>query len=137
MESIYEGLPCRHEFCVFIKETKQISCLNIHERWKINYFDQSQLEELSDSEEEGDDGDDVNEEAEDQKEDHNGEEESQNEDYNEEEKEGEEEEEEELKLSDSVREENIYEEDPIEEVDEDKKNRVSNEVSIYISLYLY
>lgn len=52
MESTYEGLPCRHEFCIFIKETKDISCLNIQERWKFEYFKKEELDAISDSENE-------------------------------------------------------------------------------------
>jgi len=49
MESIFEGLPCRHECCIFIKETLPISSLNIHLRWTNEYFDQSQLSDINES----------------------------------------------------------------------------------------
>ena len=49
LESIFESLACRHEFCVLIKETKPISSLYIHERWTKEYFDQKELSDISDS----------------------------------------------------------------------------------------
>jgi len=45
-------MPCRHELCVFIKDSKSITSLNIHKRWKVEYFDTAQLDEISDSESE-------------------------------------------------------------------------------------
>ena len=52
MESTYEVLPCRHELCIFIKETKPISLLYVHKRWTNEYFKQNDLPQISDSEEE-------------------------------------------------------------------------------------
>ena len=55
-ESHFEGVPCRHELCVFIKGSRTISNLNVHKRWTKNYFALSSLpnfqEELQDEEEE-------------------------------------------------------------------------------------
>ena len=54
-ESCYEGLPCRHELCIFVKETMPASSLNIHSRWNKEYFNQndlSDIEDLEDSENE-------------------------------------------------------------------------------------
>ena len=52
LESNYEGIPCRHEICVFIKETKSTSCLNINARWTSQFFNVEQLEEIGESEDE-------------------------------------------------------------------------------------
>lgn len=43
MESLYEGFPCRHEMCIFIKENMSIQNLNIHQRWTKEYFNLDQL----------------------------------------------------------------------------------------------
>ena len=52
-ESCFEGLPCRHELCVFVKDTLPNKNLNIHERWKKTYFDEEMLPKISsDAEEE-------------------------------------------------------------------------------------
>ena len=45
-------MPYRHELCVLIKDSKSITSLNIHKRWKVEYFDTAQLDEISDSESE-------------------------------------------------------------------------------------
>ena len=55
MESNFEGLPCRHELCLYIKESLPVSVLNIHKRWTLKYFDPSVLcpiEEESEREDE-------------------------------------------------------------------------------------
>lgn len=60
LESVYEGLPCRHELCIYIKETRPLNELGIHERWTLNYFTRRNLgveqeeQETSDEEEEED-----------------------------------------------------------------------------------
>ena len=53
-ESLYEGLPCRHEICICVKEDMPISYLNIHDRWQQHYFTPTAFETISDSEEEDD-----------------------------------------------------------------------------------
>ena len=63
-ESTYEGLPCKHEFCIFIKETKPISFLNIHPRWTLEYFNPLNLSDIKSSDEEDADDHDINDEAE-------------------------------------------------------------------------
>ena len=37
-ESLFEGLPCRHELSVYVKTTQGIDALNIHPRWTKDYF---------------------------------------------------------------------------------------------------
>ena len=64
MESIYEGLPCRHELCIFIKETKPISLLYVHKRWTNEYFKQNDLPQISDSDEEEEEKEEGEEEEE-------------------------------------------------------------------------
>jgi len=49
-ESIYEGLPCRHELCVYIKDTLDIENLHIQQRWTRDYFEEKELSEDSSSE---------------------------------------------------------------------------------------
>ena len=52
-ESCFEGIPCRHELCVYAKGSKQIANLNFQKRWSKNYFDVAKLPkvELEDEEE--------------------------------------------------------------------------------------
>lgn len=45
-ESVYEGFPCKHELCIFLKENMNIKNLNIASRWTKEYF---QLEDFSNS----------------------------------------------------------------------------------------
>ena len=64
LESIFEGLPCKHELCIYIKESQPISALNIAERWTLEYFKPEDIcshEEFSE-EESKDEGDDSNDE---------------------------------------------------------------------------
>lgn len=42
-ESIFEGIACRHEICVFIKQSRDILELHIQKRWEKNYFNVAQL----------------------------------------------------------------------------------------------
>jgi len=37
-ESEFEGLPCKHELCIYIKECKPFKCLRIIKRWELSYF---------------------------------------------------------------------------------------------------
>jgi len=53
-ESLYEGIPCRHEFCIFIKETMDLKNLNFAERWTKNYFSRENVSELEEEEKEED-----------------------------------------------------------------------------------
>ena len=43
LESIYEGIPCRHELCVYLKSSLEISKLNFNQRWNIDYFQTEDL----------------------------------------------------------------------------------------------
>ena len=63
-ESVYEGLPCRHELCILIKESKTLSNLKINQRWTKEYFSQDNLSDVSDSEEEEEEEEEKEEEKE-------------------------------------------------------------------------
>ena len=52
-ESKFEGIPCRHELCVYVKGSKALSNLNFHKRWTKQYFN---IEQLPDKEDEGIEG---------------------------------------------------------------------------------
>jgi len=56
-ESVFEGLPCKHELCIYIKENGTFHQLNIQQRWKLEYFNPSELSDISisDDERENDD----------------------------------------------------------------------------------
>lgn len=56
-ESVFEGLPCRHELCIYIKETLEIKSLNFQKRWTRDYFEYKELNEDISSEEENEDSD--------------------------------------------------------------------------------
>jgi len=58
-ESTFEGLPCRHELCVYVKGSKPITSLHFQNRWAYEYFDvkslpaiESDIEGLSNAREE-------------------------------------------------------------------------------------
>jgi len=38
LESIYSGIPCKHELCICIKETLDISNLFVNNRWSKDFF---------------------------------------------------------------------------------------------------
>jgi len=38
-ESTFEGLPCRHELCVYVKGSKPLAWLNFHRRWTYEFFE--------------------------------------------------------------------------------------------------
>jgi len=42
-ESIFEGIPCRHELCVYVKASQNIDMLNVQQRWLKEFFDPSSL----------------------------------------------------------------------------------------------
>jgi len=52
MESTFEGLPCKHEFCIYIKESKHISMLNISQRWSLEYFNPETICPIEDNSDE-------------------------------------------------------------------------------------
>lgn len=45
-ESCFEGIPCRHELCVYVKGSKSVANLNFHLRWSKGYFDISTLPKI-------------------------------------------------------------------------------------------
>ena len=51
-ESIFEGMPFRHELCIYIKEMKPLLSFNIHKRWTFGHFDKSILPDVSEKEDE-------------------------------------------------------------------------------------
>jgi len=52
LESKFEGLPCRHEFSILIKQTIPITYLNIQPRWKKDFFIPEELPIDDENEEE-------------------------------------------------------------------------------------
>jgi len=46
LESCFEGIPCRHELCVYIKGTKPVNLLNFQKRWTKEYFDVTSVPEI-------------------------------------------------------------------------------------------
>ena len=62
LESIYSGIPCKHELYICIKETLEISTLFVNNRWSKAFFKViPQPEEIKeddlDNEEDGEDQD--------------------------------------------------------------------------------
>ena len=43
LETVYDGIPCRHELCLYIKESLPVSVLNLNDRWSLPYFDPDNL----------------------------------------------------------------------------------------------
>ena len=41
LESVFEGIPCRHELCIYVKASQSLNALNVHPRWHKAYFDSS------------------------------------------------------------------------------------------------
>ena len=46
-ESMFEGLPCRHELSIYVKTTQSIKVLNINHRWTKEFFNVSVLSPAS------------------------------------------------------------------------------------------
>jgi len=49
-ESVFEGLPCRHELCIYFKEMLSICQLNFNKRWTLSFFNQEDLPQILDPE---------------------------------------------------------------------------------------
>jgi len=45
-ESLFEGLACRHELCVYVKGNKAIENIYVHQRWLESFFDVSKLPQI-------------------------------------------------------------------------------------------